>query len=75
MLLSTFQVLIVLTNRVSKHIKKELWIMEKVRYCYCGRYYDDMYEGHLDNGSNCCPQCEKEEKHKTENAEEEVMEK
>ena len=35
--------------------------MEKVRCCYCGRYYDDMYEGHLDNGSNCCPQCEKEE--------------
>lgn len=35
--------------------------MATVKCGYCGRDYDDSYEGHLDNGSNCCPQCEQDE--------------
>ena len=30
---------------------------------FCGEYYDDTYEGTLDNGSPACPDCvEKEER-------------
>ena len=49
--------------------------MAKVRCGYCGKYYDEAYEGHLDNGSNCCPQCEEaEELHEQKKLEKEVCE-
>ena len=48
--------------------------MAKVKCGYCGEYYDEMYEGHLENGSNCCPRCEEAEdqKRKETSAETEV---
>ena len=44
--------------------------MAKIKCGYCGQYYEEVFEGHLDNGSNCCPECEKdEEKRKAEGLE------
>lgn len=49
--------------------------MAKAKCEYCGKSYDDTHEEHLDNGSNCCPQCEEAENlHKQEKLEKEVPE-
>lgn len=42
--------------------------MAEIKCDYCGRYYDEMYGGALNNGSPACPTCvedeEREEKRK-----------
>ena len=35
--------------------------MEKKKCDYCGEYYDEKYEGTLDNGCPACPKCVAEE--------------
>lgn len=44
--------------------------MAKKKCGYCGEYYEEEYEGTLDNGCPACPQCvadeEAERKHKEE---------
>ena len=42
--------------------------MAKKKCAYCGEYYDEEYEGTLDNGSPACPECvANEEKNSKEN--------
>lgn len=50
--------------------RKETNGMAKKKCGYCGEYYEEEYEGTLDNGCPACPQCvadeEAERKHKEE---------
>lgn len=35
--------------------------MAEIKCDYCGRYYDEMYGGSLNNGSPACPKCVEDE--------------
>ena len=41
--------------------------MPKKKCDYCGKYYEDEYEGTLDNGCPACPQCVAYEEEKENN--------
>lgn len=40
--------------------------MSKKKCDYCGKYYEEKYEGTLDNGCPACPQCVADEEAKEE---------
>ena len=42
---------------------------------YCGEYYEEGYEGRLDNGYPACPQCVADEEAETERKHKEESEK
>lgn len=50
--------------------------MTTIRCGYCGRYYDDVYRGALDNGSPACPKCveDEEEQKRKEQVQEDAQE-
>ena len=57
-------------NYVNKHIHIFSTRFKQKKCGYCGEYYEEEYEGTLDNGCPACPQCvadeEAERKHKEE---------
>lgn len=49
--------------------------MAKKKCGYCGEYYEEEYEGTLDNGCPACPQCVADEEAEEERKRNEAVEK
>lgn len=47
--------------------------MAEIKCDYCGRYYDEMYGGTLNNGSLACPQCVEEEEREEKRKQQELQ--
>lgn len=67
-------------NDINTHYRvwnqvKEVENLAKKKCDYCGEYYEEEYEGTLDNGSPACPHCVADEEAEEERKRKEELEK
>ena len=55
--------------------RKGCFAMARKKCDYCGEYYEEEYEGVLDNGCPACPQCVADEEAEEERKRNEAVEK